>query len=72
MEVRLSRRVKRIMTKSKFRQSQIVAALRQGEAGLPVALLFRKHGMSRPTYFNWKGMNSDTSGSELQRRCSSN
>ena len=42
------------MRKSKFSESQIVAILKEGEAGLPVAEVCRKHGISAPTYYAWK------------------
>ena len=42
------------MRKSKFSEAQIVAILREGEAGVPVAEILRKHGISRPTFYLWK------------------
>jgi putative transposase len=42
------------MRKSRFSETQIVEILKEGEAGMPVAELFRKHGISRATYFQWK------------------
>lgn len=42
------------MRKSKFSEAQIVAILREGEAGVPVAKVLRKHGISRPTFYLWK------------------
>ena len=42
------------MRKSKFTEEQIAVALRQGEAGTPVADICRKLGISQATYFRWK------------------
>ena len=38
------------MKKSRFTESQIVAILKEGEAGVPIAEIVRKHGISRGTY----------------------
>ena len=37
------------MNKSKSAEAQIAGILRDGEAGVPVAEMVRKHGISRPT-----------------------
>ena len=42
------------MKKSKFSESQMVAILKEGEAGVPVAQILRKHGISHATFFKWK------------------
>ena len=55
------------MKKSKFSESQIVAILKEGEAGVPVAQIMRKHGISQATYYNWKAKYGGTSVAELKR-----
>ena len=55
------------MRKSQFSETQIVAILQEAEAGLPVAEVLRKHGISRPTYFNWKAKYGGSSVPELRR-----
>ena len=55
------------MRKSWFTEAQIVAILKEGEAGVPVTDLIRKHGISRNTYFNWKARYSGAEISELKR-----
>jgi putative transposase len=55
------------MKKSRFTESQIVSILKEGEAGVGVAELARKHGISRATYFNWRSKYSGVTVSELKR-----
>lgn len=55
------------MKKSKFSESQIVAILKEGEAGVPVADLVRKRGISAATYYNWKSKYAGVAVSELKR-----
>ena len=55
------------MKKSKFTESQIIGILKEQEQGVKVSELCRQHGISEPTFYNWKskygGMNVD----ELKR-----
>lgn len=55
------------MKKSRFTESQIVAILKEGDAGVPVAEIARKHGISRNTYFNWRARYGGAAVSELRR-----
>ena len=55
------------MKKSRFTESQIVSILKEGEAGVGIAELARKHGFSRATYFNWRLKYSGVTVSELKR-----
>lgn len=42
------------MKTSKFTDSQIIAILKQAEAGTPVPELCREHGMSSATFYKWR------------------
>ena len=55
------------MRKSKFTESQIAAILGEGEAGVPVAEVCRKHGISNGLYYQWKSRYSGVSVNELKR-----
>ncbi len=55
------------MKKSKHNETQIVAILKDGEAGVPVAEILRKHGISRNTYFNWKRKYAGATVPDLKR-----
>ena len=55
------------MKKSRFTESQIVAILKETDSGMKVADVCRKHGISEPTYYNWKSKYGGLSVSELKR-----
>lgn len=42
------------MKKSRFSDSQIVAILKQAEAGNPIPELCREHGISSATFYKWR------------------
>ena len=55
------------MKKSRFTESQIVAILKEGEAGVAVAQLTRKHGTSAATYSHWTSTYAGAGVAELKR-----
>ena len=42
------------MKKSRFSESQIIAILKQAEAGTPVPELCREHGISSALFYRWR------------------
>jgi putative transposase len=42
------------MKRKRFTEEQIIAVLREQEAGVPTAEVCRKHGVSSATFYKWK------------------
>ena len=53
--------------KKRFTEEQIIGALKEAEAGMKVSELCRKHGISEPTYYNWKSKYGGMTVSDAQR-----
>ena len=53
--------------KRRFTEEQIIGVLKEAEAGMKVAELCRKHGISEPTYYNWKSKYGGMTVSDAQR-----
>ena len=55
------------MKKKRFSEEQIIAVLKEVEAGAKVADLCRKHGISDATFYNWKAKYAGMTVAELRR-----
>jgi putative transposase len=51
----------------RYTEEQIIAVLKEGEAGARVSDLCRKYGMSDATYYNWKSKYAGMSVSDVKR-----
>jgi putative transposase len=55
------------MKRSRFKEEQIIAILKEHELGAKTADLCRKHGMSEATLYNWKAKFGGMDVSEAKR-----
>ena len=55
------------MKRSKYSDEQILAIVKEGEAGRKVADLCRTHGITEQTYYRWKAKYGGMELSEMQR-----
>jgi putative transposase len=55
------------MKRSRFNEEQIIAILREQEAGMKTADLCRKHGVSPATFYQWKAKYGGLDVSEARR-----
>ena len=55
------------MKRSKFSESQIVAILKEGEAGRAGAEICQDHGIRNATYYQWKSKYGGLEASDLKR-----
>jgi putative transposase len=55
------------MKKKRFTEEQIIAVLKEHEAGMKTGDLARKHGISEATLYNWKAKFGGMDVSEAKR-----
>ena len=55
------------MKRIRFTEEQIIAVLREHDAGAKAADLARKHGISEATLYNWKAKYGDMDVSDAKR-----
>ena len=55
------------MKKKRFTEEQIIAVLKESEAGAATKELCRTHGISEPTFYNWKAKYAGMTVSEARR-----
>ena len=55
------------MKRKRFTEEQIIAVLREHDAGAKTADLARKHGISDATLYNWKAKYGDMDVSDAKR-----
>jgi putative transposase len=55
------------MKRKQFTEEQIIAVLKEAEAGLKVADLTRKHGIAEGTFYRWKAKYGGMDVSDAKR-----
>jgi putative transposase len=55
------------MKKSRFSEEQIVAILKESEAGVPNKELCRKHGIADGTFYQWRSKYGGMQASDVKR-----
>lgn len=55
------------MKKSRYTESQIIAVLKEVDAGRKVEEVCRQHGISSATYYNWKSKYGGMEASDVKR-----
>ncbi|WP_164740519.1 transposase [Rhizobium chutanense] len=60
-------RTEAVMGKRKFDDDQITIILKEHQAGVTVADVCHKHGISEPTFYRWQSLHFGSAGLEARR-----
>ena len=55
------------MKTTRFTESQMIAVVKQGDAGIPIKDICRQAGISQATYYQWKSKYGGMEASDLRR-----
>ena len=55
------------MTRKRYTEEQIVAILKEGQAGIPAPELCRKYGMSSGSFYKWRAKFSGMEVSDVKK-----
>jgi putative transposase len=55
------------MTRKRYTEEQIIAVMKEAQAGIPATELCRKHGISSPTFYKWKSKYAGMEPSDLRK-----
>jgi putative transposase len=55
------------MKKTRFTENQIIGILKQQDTGMKVLDICREHGISQPTFYNWKSKYGGMDISQLRK-----
>jgi putative transposase len=55
------------MKKPRFKESQIFQVLKEADAGVPIAELCRKHGISNASFYKWRAKYGGMDVSSMKR-----
>ena len=56
-----------MMGRRKFNDDQITGILKEHQAGVTVADVCQKHGISEPTFYRWQSLHSGNAGLDSKR-----
>lgn len=55
------------MSRKRYTEEQIIAVMKEAQAGIPAAELCRKHGMSDATFYKWRAKYSGMEVSDVKK-----